>query len=107
MEVFMPTVQVTADLSTDALLHAIEQLDEQELDTFLTRVLALRTRRRGQRPHPTEADLLQKIHCRLASEVQARYEELIDKRDARTLSAQDHAELLELTDRAEQADVQR
>jgi hypothetical protein len=39
--------------------------------------------------------------------VQARYENLIDKRDARALSSEEYAELLHLTTRAEQADVER
>ncbi len=102
----MPTVQLTADLSMEALLHAIDQLDAKELDTFVTRVLALRARRRG-RPLNTEAELLPKINQGLPREVQQRDEELIEKRDARTLSPEEYNELLQLTDRAEQADVER
>ena len=103
----MPTVQVTANLPTEALLQAIEQLDEQDLDTLLTRMLALRARRRARGPQTTEAELLQKINRRLPPEVQARYEDLIVKRDDRTLSSEEYGELLQLSDRAEQADVER
>lgn len=102
----MPTVQLTADLSTEELLHAIDQLDAEELDTFVTRVLALRARRRSRRLD-TEAELLQQINRGLPREVQQRYEALIEKRDARTLSPEEHSELLQLTDRAEQADGER
>lgn len=102
----MPTVQLTADLSLEALLHAIDQLDEAELDTLVTRVIALRARRRS-RCLDTEAELLPKINCGLPREVQQRYEELIEKRDARTLSPEEYSELLQLTERAEQADVER
>jgi hypothetical protein len=56
---FMPTVQVTADLPTEALLQAIEQLDEQDLNTLLKRMLVLRARRRAGGPQTTEAELLQ------------------------------------------------
>jgi len=102
----MPTVQLTADLSLEALLHAIDQLDVKELDTLVARALALRARRCG-RCLDTETDLLLKINRGLPREVQQRYEELIEKRDARTLSPEEHSELLQLTERAEQADVER
>jgi hypothetical protein len=103
----MPTVQLTADLSTEALLHAIDQLDAEELDRFVTRVVALRDRRLGRCPDNGEEELLGQIRRGLPPELQQRYEQLIEKRDARALNPEEHAELLRLTDRAEQADVER
>src|SRR5262245_33440555 len=99
MEALMPTVE--------ALLHAIEQLDRDELDQFVNRVLALRARRLVGGPNPGEAELLQKINRGLPPDVQGRYEELIEKRDAHALAPEEYTELLRLTETAEQADVER
>jgi hypothetical protein len=103
----MPTIQLTADVSADALLRAVEQLDGEELDRFVSQVLALRARRQTRNGAAQEETLLQRIHRRLAPDVQRRYEELITKREARALSPEEHRELVQLGDRAEEADAER
>lgn len=103
----MPTIQLTADLSAEALFRAIEQLEGEELDRLVNRVLALRARRHKERIEDTEAGLRERVSCRLPSEVQQRYEELIDKRNLETLTDDEYGELLQLGDRAEAADVER
>jgi hypothetical protein len=47
------------------------------------------------------------IGRRLSVEVQRRYDELLAKRDAETLTGEEHAELLRLSQEAEAIDVQR
>jgi hypothetical protein len=54
-----------------------------------------------------EAQCLLRISQRLAAGVQQQYEELIAKRDAETLTAEEHAKLLQLSQQAEALDVHR
>jgi hypothetical protein len=54
-----------------------------------------------------EATLLERITKGLPREQQARYQELIGRREARTLAQEEHDELLRLTDQVEQAEADR
>jgi hypothetical protein len=46
----MPTIQLRADVSRDALLEAVGQLSPTEFDRFVAEVLELRARRGPARP---------------------------------------------------------
>lgn len=54
-----------------------------------------------------EADLLQRINQGLPPEIWQRYNELVDKRRAETLTAEERAALIALSDHIEQANAQR
>jgi len=54
-----------------------------------------------------EAELLHKINQGLPSDVQQRYDELVGRRRAETLTSAEHRELLALIDRIEQSDAER
>lgn len=97
----MPTVTVEADLSSDELLRAVQQLEPNEFDSFLSRIMALQIRRNACILPPAEADLLLTINEGLAAAEWARYDELRGKRDTETLAAVEHEELTELSDRIE------
>jgi hypothetical protein len=103
----MPTIQLRADLSSEDLLQAVGQLDPRELEEFVVRVLAIRARRHSACLAPAEADLLQRINQGLPPSQQERYQELIAKRQAQTLTTEDHRELLQLTDQAELVQANR
>jgi hypothetical protein len=98
---------IEAEVSVDALIKAAEQLSERDLGHLATQVLALSARRKAPSVTGQEAELLLKINQRLPADVQRRYDELIAKRDAETLTPQEHAELIELTREAEALDVAR
>jgi hypothetical protein len=103
----MPTIQLQASLSTDDLIQAVDQLTPGELDTILRHVLTLRARRRVRSPSAAETTLLQRINQGLPREQQERYQALLDRRNARTLTQEEHEELLRLTDQVEQAEADR
>jgi fructose-1-phosphate kinase PfkB-like protein len=103
----MPTINVQADVSIDVLVQAAEQLSETELRHFTSQILALNAKRTAPSVAQAEAELLVHISGRLPEEVQRRYDELIAKRDAETLSDAEHAELLRLTKQVEAFDVAR
>jgi hypothetical protein len=103
----MPTITIHADISVDLLVKAAEQLNETELRQFTSQVLALNAKRTAPCVTQEEAGLLLQINSRLPEDVQRRYDELIAKRDAETLSTAEHTELLQLTQQVEAFDVAR
>jgi hypothetical protein len=103
----MPTINIQAEVSVDVLLKAAEQLGEMELRQFTSQVLALNAKRTAPNVTQEEAELLLHINARLPEDVERRYNELMAKRDAETLSDEEHAELLRLTKQVEAFDVAR
>jgi hypothetical protein len=103
----MPTINIQADVSVEMLVKAAEQLSETELRHFTSQVLALNAKRTAPSVTQAEAELLVHINSRLPKDVQRRYDELIAKRDAETLSDAEHEELLRLTKQVEAFDVAR
>ena len=103
----MPILQVETELSTDKLLKAVEQLSQPELERFAFQVIALRARRQVHSLPQTEAKLLLKINEGLPPEVQRRYDELVAKRRAESLTPDEYEELLRLTDQIENLEARR
>jgi len=103
----MSTVHVEAQLSSDELLKAIQQLSLPELEQFVSQVIALQAQRKAPSLPHAEAELLIKINQGVAFEIQKRYDELIAKRRAETLTPDEHDELLRLTDQIEQLEAHR
>jgi len=107
MGVTMPTVNFQADVSVDELANVAEQLNDEELQRFASRILALRARRTAPSVPRAEAELLMTINQRLPQERQQRYEALIAMRDNASLRRQEYLELLQLTQESESLDVVR
>lgn len=97
----MPTINIQAEVSVEVLVQAAEQLSEAELRHFTSHVLALNAKRTAPCVTQEEAELLLRINARLPEDVQQRYDELMTKRDAETLSDADQEELLRLTKQVE------
>jgi DNA repair ATPase RecN len=90
----MPTVQVQAQLSFNDLLRAVEQLNSSDLKQFVSQVIAIQAQR--QAPSMSRRESIQK-----------RYDELIAKRQAETLTSAEYQELLQMTEKIERLEVQR
>jgi len=103
----MSTINVEADISVEALVKATEQLSPSDLQRFRSQVLAISARRAASSVSQDEAQCLLRISQRLPIKLQQRYDELIAKRDAETLTAEEPAELLQLSQQAEAVDVLR
>ncbi len=103
----MSTVYVNAQLSSDQLLKAIEQLSPSELEQFVFQVIALQAQRKAPSLPHAEAEMLLKINQGVPAEVQMRYDELIAKRRAEILTPDEHSELLRLTDQIEKLEAHR
>ena len=103
----MSAVQVEVQLSTDELLKVVGQLNQSDLDQLMFQIIALRARRQAPSLPQDEAKLLLKINQGLSPEVQKRYDELIAKRRAESLTTEEYDELLRLTDQIENLEARR
>ncbi len=94
-------------VSSEQLLKVVGQLPQPELEQFLAQVLALRPRHAEHRLSQAESGLLLKINQGIPADLQHRYNELIAKRQNRTLTPEEREELLQLTDQVELLDAKR
>jgi hypothetical protein len=103
----MPTINAEGQLSRDDLLNAARQLSPADFQQFVAGVLDLRAERQSRRLTAPEADLLLRINAGVPADLCGRLGELREKRDTGTLTSDEHAELLRLTDEVERRDAER
>ncbi len=94
-------------MSSDQLLKAAEELSSRELEEFVAGVLTLRAKRKAPSVSAAAADLLLRINQGIPVPLQQRYLELIKKRQAETLTPDEHEELLQLTAEVEAREARR
>ncbi len=103
----MPVIPVEAQVTAAELLTAVEQLSQPELEQFVSQVIALRAERHASSLPRVESELLLKINAGVPPDIQERYNELMAKRQAETLTPDEYAELLRLTEQVEKLEAQR
>lgn len=94
-------------MSQADLLDAVRQLDPSAFQHFVADVLDLRAARQAPRVSPSEAEILMRINAGLPDDVRRRCRNLGDKRRAESLCADEHTELLKLTDEIEAREADR
>jgi RNA polymerase-interacting CarD/CdnL/TRCF family regulator len=99
----MPTIQI----EKEQLLDAVLQMPQNELEDFVRQVFSRKARERTHALSERESELLMKINRGLPRETQERLSELIKKRRAETISAEERRELKKLTDQVELLDAER
>ncbi len=97
----MSTVKVEIQLSLQQLLKAVEQLSQQDLENFVSQVLALKRQRQIKKQLEYEAGLLAEISEPIPLDIQTSHERLTAKKDAATLTSYEYGELLGLTEQIE------
>lgn len=103
----MSIVKLEVQLSSEELIKAVEQLNQVDLERFVSQVINLQAQRKASSLPQTEAELLLKINQGIPSDIQQHYNELIAKREAGNLTTNEHKELLYLTEQIEQLQTQR
>lgn len=103
----MATIQLQSQISLDALIGGVEQLNTADLEWLTNQILALRAKRRAPSLPHKEAELLQKINQGLPAATQQRFDLLTAKRRAETLTEEEYEELLQLVDEIELRDAKR
>ncbi len=103
----MPTIQIEANLSSEQLLNAARQMPRPEFNRFVEDVLRVRANHERGNLSVAESELLAQINQPVPADMQRRYDELLARRDARTLSTDEQQELLRLTDQVELLEAER
>jgi hypothetical protein len=103
----MSVVEVRAQLPTERLLEAVDQLDQTDLEAFVHQVLALWAKRQAPSLPQAEAELLERINRGLPSKLQTRYNDLVEKRRSESLTSSEYEDLQRLTDQVEMLDAER
>lgn len=103
----MTIVHVEARLSSEDLLKAIEQLETDELERFVERLIDLKAQRIAPSLSSQETNLLSKINRGLPPDFIAQYQALVQKRRAGALSTAEQEELLRLSDQVEHFEAER
>jgi hypothetical protein len=89
------------------MLHAVEQMEETELEAFVQQILANRARHIAPHLMPNETQLIHRINTHIPEKFRLRARQLNLKRQAETLTEADHVELLRLNELIERDDVER
>ncbi len=103
----MATIPIEAEVSSEQLLRAVAQLPSQDFAMFVNSLLTLRAQREEPRLSQSETALLLQINRGISADMQRRFDELVTKRQARTVTPEELAELVGITNQIEQQDVQR
>ncbi|HEU5103822.1 MAG TPA: hypothetical protein VFU22_32620 [Roseiflexaceae bacterium] len=101
----MTTIPI--EVSTEQLIRAVERLPQQELETFVAQIVALRAQRTAPHLGQEETALLLRINSGISPDLQRRFNELVAKRKTETITPAELTELIEITDAIEQRDAQR
>ena len=97
----MATIPVQAQMSTEQLLAALEDLPPQEFSTLVDRLVILRAARREPHLDATETALLLEINQGMSPTAHRRFRDLVAKREAESITPAELAELIVLTDQRE------
>jgi hypothetical protein len=103
----MTTIPLNLSPDLEQKLRAEAAKEGIEPDCYIVNALQERFQSNPMLEKATEADLLQQINIGFSAETWAQYHTLIAKRHAETLSPQEHAELIQLSDRLEKLNVVR
>ncbi|CAA9428252.1 MAG: hypothetical protein AVDCRST_MAG64-3306 [uncultured Phycisphaerae bacterium] len=100
---------LTIDLPSELEARLREAAARQGVDArlYVLRAVEERLGPSQARLSPVEADLLQRVNLGLPEPAWARYHELVAKRRGETLSGEEHAELIALSDRIEELNARR
>jgi cation transport regulator ChaC len=99
----MPITQI----ETDKLLNAALQMSQSELEQFVSRLFSLKAREYAPTLSERESELLLKINQGLPPQTRQRLNELIEKRQAYSITQDELQELRQMTDRIEKSDAER
>ena len=103
----MSTIHIEAQVSTEQLLRAVEQLSPPEFSAVVEKLLALRAERVGAHLDQSETALLQEINAAQPLDTRGRFEALVARRQDESISPAELDDLIRLTEQCEERDVRR
>ncbi|MBK6903908.1 MAG: hypothetical protein IPH04_14205 [Saprospirales bacterium] len=105
----MPTIEIRPGTKIDIedILAGVSNLNSEELEKFVEKVLVLRAKRVSPNLSKAEASLIKKINRNLPPAVRKRFSVLEAKRSEGSLSEVEHRELLAIVEELEQLNAER
>jgi hypothetical protein len=103
----MGAAPVKSRLTEEDLFTEIVHLQPVAVDRLTRRLLSLQAHRKAPHIAEREAELLRIVYRDKRPGFRERYDELMAKRRAESLSTEEHEELLRLTDESEAFDAER
>ena len=103
----MSSVQIKSSVTVNDLIGGVEQLSNQDLDSFINNILSIRAKRKSAKLDKEESHLMEKINEFLPKEEFERYKVLIRKRDNKSLTEIEHGELIAFSDKIELIHAER
>ncbi|MEW6127986.1 MAG: hypothetical protein AB1757_13180 [Acidobacteriota bacterium] len=97
----------TNNIETDQLLVAASQMSSTELEQFVNKLFAIKVKKGAPSLPAKELELLQKINQGFPPATFTRMQNLIAKRQSRTISDKELQELIGITDEVERVNVER
>ena len=94
-------------MSIQELVIAANKLSEPDLEQLLQQIVALRDLRKEQARSEPESQLLLQIGQEVPAELRTNYQALRSKKEAETLTEQEHETLIDLSNQIEQIGTQR
>ncbi len=94
-------------ITINELLKSVGQLSTLEFEEFFMKIQSLRAQKVPSNVNDEENKLLKQIKTGLLSPKQVRFEYLIARRDARSITEREYQELLKLTEEIERKDIDR
>jgi Glu-tRNA(Gln) amidotransferase subunit E-like FAD-binding protein len=102
----MPIVQFKQELSMNDLLGVVEQFSSNELEEFIQKIQLLKNKK-ATKIASKEAELIKIIQRNFTEVEQSHFDELVEKRQAYTITDEELMALIEMTDYSEQLSVER
>ncbi len=98
---------MVSQISINELLEGVQKLSAEDFDLFFKKIQKLRTEKEFTTLSDYERNLLERIKAGLPLPFKKRFFHLTGKRDEETLTSKEHEELLELTEKYEQYELDR
>jgi hypothetical protein len=95
------------DLGLDDILTGISELDTKDLENFMQKIGHLIARRKVASMPERESQLLMRINKAIPATLQKRYEDLLAKNRAESITPIEHEELLKVIDKVEIKNAER
>lgn len=103
----MPILQTQIEVSKNDLLRGVEQLSTTDLEDFIREILQIKAKRKAAKVNKKEKELLFIINHNFNETEQARFDELIEKRQSYTITEEELEELKSLSIYSEEIAVER
>ena len=103
----MSSIHIKTEITFNELLKGVEQLNSKEIDSFIKKLFALKTRRLNPQLIKLETSLTKQINKKLPKTKLSKYNSLIQKQQEGKLTKKDHKELGTLIDMIEEIEVKK